>query len=488
MPALLRGGLVVLCLGLLGFTQTCPGKEPVPPAQRSAAQLWALTEIILEQHVAPPTRQELLLGSLLGLFQASKSASPADLARTVSGVTTQNEFSDLLSSCWPDKEKGLSAKEVQRALLQGMIARVPGGVRWVPAEQLKVEKQIQANRYVGIGIQLRLHAAEAYPQIITPFRRGPAHQAGAKPGDLMVEIDGVDTHKVNLSKVVDMLRGQAGTKVTVVVRQPGSKETRTLKMTRGEVPFASLAGFRRARQRDWTYRIGDSRVAYVAVRAIRASTLHEMRQLEHDLRREEARALILDLRFCQGGLISHSALVADALLDGGTLWTVQERGGRSKEIKADRDCLFRGWPMAVLIHPRTAPSAGWLAAALQDNERAVVIGQDLRGHVFVRELISLPGDAGAVELPTAYLERKRARTGFNLDLLKSSPVLIVIPDQRVPLSDKQSKSLVQWLNWKEHTELASPAADEPPEDPQRTRALALLEKKLARVRDIERIP
>src|SRR5262249_17662334 len=180
-----------------------------------------------------------------------------------------------------------------------------------PAD-VKLRDQLSGNRYVGTGIQIRYNQKEEHAQIITPFRRSPAHKAGARPGDLIVRVDGKDTHKVALPKVVEWLRGEENTVVTMDVRQPGAKEKRTLKITRVVVPFDTVLGYRRGRDTDWTYRVDEKTgVGYVALRSMTSSALHELRKLEEPLRKEGIKALVIDLRFAYGEPAEYAARTAD---------------------------------------------------------------------------------------------------------------------------------------------------------------------------------
>src|SRR5262249_31851999 len=198
-----------------------------------------------------------------------------------------------------------------------------------PPSEAKIAGQISGNRYVGIGIQIDLDKEQRLPRIVTPIRGGPAHKGGIRAGDLIVQVDGKDLTGVGLQKAIEWLRGEEGTSFTVVVRQPGGPP-RTLKLTRTVVPFDDVYGFRRAGD-GWTFRVEAdgkaSPVGYLAVRSLRSSTLHELRRLEPKLRAEGARALVLDFRAAAGGNLSHVALVADGLLDGGLLWRTRDARG-----------------------------------------------------------------------------------------------------------------------------------------------------------------
>jgi C-terminal peptidase prc len=464
--------LLLLALALCPAARAAEAK----PAERLADKMWTVSDVVLDNHINPPARQELLLAGIIGLLQAADALPPKDLARRASAIATRDDLARLVGELWP--KAGGKPADLQARAMAGLLSRVPGGAFLTPADAVRIQKQLEANRYIGIGIQLGMHPKEQYARIITPFRRSPAHKAGARPGDLIVSVDGKDTHKVPLNKVVDWLRGAEGSKLTVRVRQPGSEEVRTLKMTRSVVPFDTIVGYRRGTESDWSYRIQDSPAAYAAVTAFRSSTLHELRRVERQARKEGAGALILDLRQSGGGLLGHGALVADALLDGGTMWKVRDRAGKVKETVSDRDAHFLGWPVVVLIGEHTDPVGRWVAAALQDNGRAVLVGQTVRGHAYARSRVELP-DGGVLVMPTKVIERTRpASKDVALSPAGRVPVLTLVPDHKVSLGAGHQEALARHVNYKAFTELPPGVKDEHPEDAQLARAVAVVKAAL----------
>jgi carboxyl-terminal processing protease len=298
--------------------------------------------------------------------------------------------------------------------VDGVLDGCPGRAFVLPNTQLRVQEQVRDNRYVGIGIQITGNAKEQYPQIVLPFRRGAAHTAGAKSGDLMVEIDGRDTKGVlDMDKVTGWLRGEEGTPVTVVVRQPGADATRTLKMVRAVIPLESVLGYRWAGD-GWDYRVDrDAGIAYVWVQPIKTSTLHELRQAERRLRADGAKAVVLDLRFSAGeGHLHDATLLADGLLDGGLMWSVRGKDGKATEYRADREALFRGWPVVALLNGMNDSCQSLLLAALQDKGRATLVGEPTNNDGLVRSLFPLPGGPNAVTIVTARLERAAKDRGW----------------------------------------------------------------------------
>jgi carboxyl-terminal processing protease len=267
-------------------------------------------------------------------------------------------------------------------------------------------------------------------------------------------------------KVVDWVRGEEGRDVTLVVQKPGATERRTLRMTRAVIPFDTLLGYRRASEETWTYRVDPAvPVAYVRVGSLRASTLHELRKLESRAQAEGCQALVLDFRAsCGAGVLYHAALVADGLLDGGLMWSMRGAHGDVKEFRADRECLFRNWPLAVLVDKDLSDRAqGGVIAALQDNGRAVIVGEPAQCDGYMNAIVPLPQSSDSLILRTARMERAAKN--------KSWPVQ---PDHHVPLNDAQREAVLTWLRQKEQAELPSRTDERPPDDPQLSKAIELL--------------
>jgi carboxyl-terminal processing protease len=347
-----------------------------------ARRVQEVADVVLENHIDPPARQQMILSGIKGLCRAAGMPAPPALGRRASGIATREQLAAILNEVWPrTTARPIAAEELEEALLQGLLAPVPWRADLMSAKERRVAESMAGNRYVGIHIALGMDDKEKRPMMHDVFEGGPADRAGVKKGDLLEAVDGVETKGMKLRDVVDRLRGDEGTDVTIKVRTPKEANSRTMKLTRGQLPRATVQGIRKESSGDWKLRVdGPDPIGYLKVIEITASTPHELRKLARQMESAGIRALVLDLRVSQGpGSGVHPAvLVADSLLEGGAIGRVWTTRGETC-YQADSDALFRGWPIAVLVDQGTAGTGEWIAAALQDNHRAVVVGSPSRG-------------------------------------------------------------------------------------------------------------
>ena len=210
-------------------------------------------------------------------------------------------------------------------------------------------------------------------------------------------------------------------------------------------------------------------IAYLRVEPPVSSTLHELRQAERKLRAEGFQAVVIDLRSYGGGLLSHAALVADGLLDGGVMWKIHGTGTNPPtEYRADRECLFRDWPMVVLIDGRMSMSDALIAAALQDNKRAILVGEPTKVAGYVSTVVELPGEPLALVIPTGRFERAVKERGWP-----------VKPDRVVPMDEKQVRALSDWQQAMFIADGPTPENKTAPADPQLASAIEILRGQLS---------
>jgi carboxyl-terminal processing protease len=425
-PIAVMTAVVVYTSAALADGPSTPRAPSPKPPPELAKRVQEITDAVLEHHIDPPARQQMILSGIKALYHAAGVPVPSGLSRRVSALATPEQLVTFLADAWPKATaKLVEAKPLEDALLNGLLRNVPGGAELISDKERKVVEQFESNRYVGIHIALGMDDQEKRPTFMDVFEGGPADRAGAKKHDLLEQIDGVDTKGMNLRQAVDRLRGAEGTEVTIKVRQPKESKTRTMKITRGQHPHPTIVGVRKRSSGEWEVRRdGPDPIGYLKITEIAASTPHELRKMAQHLESQGARALILDLRgHIRGNSVHPAVLLADCLLDRGPIGRLRTSRGETT-YQAEPDALFRGWPIAVLVDSSTTGTAEWLAAALQDNHRAVVVGTPTSGAsrqvrmasgivapeaTGVRSRVSVGDGSWSIELTTGCLERGDGR-------------------------------------------------------------------------------
>jgi carboxyl-terminal processing protease len=435
-----RAAFIAALAAALICSQAVYGDQPSsPPSHKRftdlARRIAEITDAVLEHHVDPPPRQEMVVRGIKALYKRAGLSVPMGLSRRVSSLATPEQLETILADVWPKTAAApIEASKLEQAMLDGMLASVPGGARLVSGKEHRVEEQFKGNRYVGIHIALGMNDKEKRPAMSEVFAGGPADRAGAKLGDLIEQINGTDTKGMDLREVVDRLRGEDGTDVTIKVRQPKESKLRTMKITRGQLPHATISGVSKRPDGSWDVRLdGSAPIAYLRISEIASSTPHELRKLARQLEGQGHWGVVLDLRGLGGTSLHEAVLLADSLLSGGVIGRVRT-GEREMTYQADSDAVFRTSPVAVLIDMTTSGTAEWLAAALQDNRRATLVGAPTMSAMYtirpgakqradVRSMVQLGDGSWWIELATGRLEHGDGRP------LSDESMVVSVDDQ-----------------------------------------------------------
>jgi carboxyl-terminal processing protease len=284
--------------------------------------------------------------------------------------------------------------EIMQAAIEGMLDKLDSYSQYYNEEGLRQLRQDTTGKFAGLGITVAIK--DHYPVIISPIENTPASRAGLQSGDLIVGIEGSDTRDLSLESIVDALRGDPGTEVRITVAHKVGGPPREISIERQIIEIKSVSIVEEIRDG----------IGYISMRQTRFSegTSEEVEQGIKDLKAQNIKGLVLDLRGNPGGLLSQATQVADLFLaKGAPIVSIRERAGRREEVKlSQRQPVAAELPLAVLIDEGSASASEIVAGAIQDNDRGLIIGTTSFGKGSVQTIFDLHEVAeSALKLTTA---------------------------------------------------------------------------------------
>lgn len=289
-------------------------------------------------------------------------------------------------------------KNIENAILY-MLDQLDPYTVYYPEDKTAELKQMTTGKYAGIGSVISYRKEPDRCIINKPYADMPAAVAGLRPGDIILSIDGKDTGTCGSgnpgefsSKVSEALRGQPGTTFSLKVKRPGTEKPLTFKLTRRTVPLPSVT----------CHRMLTDSIGYVLLDGYTEHTARDLRRAVAELKQAGARRLVLDLRGNPGGLMGEAVKVVNLFVPRGR--EVLSTRGKTKEntvtYKTQGDPIDLEMPVAVLTDYGTASAAEITSGALQDYDRAVIVGRRTYGKGLVQEARNLPY-GGVLKLTTS---------------------------------------------------------------------------------------
>lgn len=264
----------------------------------------------------------------------------------------------------------VSRENLTSGAIRGMVEALgdDGHTVYLTEKELKAEQDALEGRVTGIGVVVDHRAGS--PLIVSVVDGSPADVAGLRSGDLIVRVDDADVSRVPLDELADLVRGDVDTVVRLGIERPGLSNELDIEITRSNVEIEPAS---------WAF-VPGSEVAMVRIVQFSAQSGRETREAIETALAADARGIVLDLRGNPGGFVDEALVVAGSFLDGGVAYLEQGRQGEPRAVNITTGfTLAPDIPLVVLIDYGTASSAEILAAALHDNDRARIIGEQTFG-------------------------------------------------------------------------------------------------------------
>jgi len=321
----------------------------------------------------------------LSLLFLSGSTIPSNLAAQSEADVTASlkkftQIYDAVEANFADKVDPDNI--VFRGAIPNMLRTLDPHSNFFDPKAYALMREGQAGHYFGVG--MFVGAPDNHVVVIYPFLGSPAYRAGLHPADQIIAVDDTNTEHATVTDVSGMLKGPKGTPVTVTVHRAGHTEPLRFSLVRENVPRGSV---------NYAFWLRPG-IAYMRVEAFNETTSHEVDQALSKFPESAIDGLILDLRDNPGGLVQEAANVADRFLRKGQL-IVSHHGRASAETKfvAKKGERGREYPIVVLVNRGTASAAEILTGALQDHDRAWVLGENTFGKGLVQAPFPLSGNS-----------------------------------------------------------------------------------------------
>ena len=383
---------------------------------------WLLVTAVLAANLAVGVR---LYSQEVAVAEATvEKDSPYEMYTLFSKVVEQ------VRANYVDADKSTYEELIQGAL-RGMLQSLDPHSQFMDKEAFTAMKEDTAGKFGGLGITIGIK--DSFLTVIAPMESTPAFRAGLLSGDKIIEINGDSTDGVSLEDAVKKLRGDPGTKVKIKIFRPKTQLVKEFELERAIINVPSIKDTR----------VLDGGIGYVRMLQFGEDTADDLQAELDKLEAQKVKAFILDLRSNPGGLLTAAVDVSQKFLKRGDLivFTRGRDNRMERSYRARARDTFPNVPMAVLINGYSASASEIVAGALQDNRRAVLVGEKSFGKGSVQSV--LPQDGGtAIRLTTAkyYTPSERVIHDVGIE-----------PDVVVPMSVENWRNILISRNRSEET-------------------------------------
>ncbi len=336
-------------------------------------------------------KNRLLLAALAASFLVFTHPLMAEEApkNTAETYRLLNLFGDVFERVRADYVEESSDEKLIESAIAGMLASLDPHSSYLNAKNYS-DMQVQTRgRFGGLGIEVTME--NGLVKVVSPIDDTPAFRAGMKPGDLISQIDGEAVMGLTLAEAVDKMRGEVGTDIKLMVLREGV-DPFEVTITRAIIKIRSV----RSRL--------EGKIGYVRITSFSAQAHLGVRKAIAEFRTEignDLQGLVLDLRNNPGGLLDQAVSVSDDFLEQGEIVSTRSRKAEdTQRYNARPGDLTNGLPIVVLINGGSASASEIVAGALQDHNRAIILGTKSFGKGSVQTIIPVSGQ-GAMRLTTA---------------------------------------------------------------------------------------
>ena len=339
------------------------------------------------------------------LILISSQSSFADTKETYRQLSIFNEVYNRVKNQYVEE---LTDKELVEKALNGMLQALDPHSSYMNEEVYKEMQVDTAGAFGGLGIEITTD--KSFIKIVSPIDDTPAQKAGVQAGDYITHLDGVSVIDMTLKEAIDIMRGEVGTSITLTIVR-GTENPFDIEIERDIIKVQSVK-----------HRLIDD-IGVLRISTFNEQTTPGLKKIIEELESSDNPPIgyVLDLRNNPGGLLTESISVSDVFLEQGEIVSI--RGREKKDVKvysAKKGDLINKKPLIVLINEGSASASEIVAGALQDHDRAVIMGIKSFGKGSVQTIV--PIDSGAIRLTIA---KYYTPSGDSIQAIGIEPDIIV---------------------------------------------------------------
>ncbi|ANX03048.1 S41 family peptidase [Immundisolibacter cernigliae] len=300
-------------------------------------------------------------------------------------------FSEVLGIIRQNYVEPVSDGDLLKSAIRGMLAGLDPHSAYLEQEEFQELKEGTSGEFGGLGIEVGME--DGFVKVVSPIDDTPAQKAGILAGDLIIRLDDTAVKGLSLNEAVKLMRGAPGTDITLTIVREGQERPLQIKLTRAVIKVNSV----RSRSLDPGY-------GYLRVSQFQVNTGRKLRDAVTELKEKNGGALkglVLDLRNNPGGVLTAAVSVSDAFISDGLIVYTEGRGPEAaQKFSATSGDILEGVPIVVLVNAGSASASEIVAGALQDNGRAIIMGEKTFGKGSVQTILPI-SESAALKLTTA---------------------------------------------------------------------------------------
>ena len=422
-----------------------------------------------------------LLAATAGFYAAQPTLNAVEDKAAIDRTREDFELMRLFAEAYEQIDlsyvNDVDRRDLVEAAVQGMATHLDPYSSYIAPRNVRQFDRYIDQEFGGIGIHV--NASSDKLEIISVLPGSPAFRGGLKTGDEIVEVDGKSMKGLTQAALTERLTGPSGRPVELGIVRADSATTEQVTVVREIIQIPTVVGLQRNADHTWNYLLDDvNKFACLRITHFTKNTPEDLRQTMETLVESGVKGIMLDLRSNPGGLLTAAIEITDMFLESGTIVSVKGRTVPERSWQARQGMTFPNIPVAVLVNRYSASASEVLSAALQDNNRAIIVGERTFGKGSVQTVLRLESGKSLLKLTTANYYRPSGLNIHRTDDMRPEDDWGVKPSE----GHEHRMSKEEWQNWmtaRDALDYERPAPDVAFEDPHLADATAWLTKEIA---------